>query len=58
MSKKLYRSETDKMVGGIAEYFDIDSTVIRLLFVIIFVYGGSVLYSLACPVALGGVEIK
>ena len=32
MKKKLYRSESDKKIcgvcGGIAEYFDIDSTVI------------------------------
>ena len=34
MEKKLYRSEEDKKLcgvcGGIAAYFDIDSTVIRL----------------------------
>ncbi|WP_430748829.1 PspC domain-containing protein [Clostridium intestinale] len=34
MNKKLYLSETDKKLsgvcGGIAEYFDIDSTLIRL----------------------------
>ena len=33
--KKLYRSDTDKMLcgvcGGIAEYFDVDPTIIRLL---------------------------
>ncbi|MBP1947949.1 phage shock protein C (PspC) family protein [Virgibacillus subterraneus] len=37
MSKKLYRSESDVMIGGIcgglAEYFNIDSTIVRLLFV-------------------------
>ncbi len=36
--KKLYKSDTDKKVfgvcGGIAEYFDIDSTVIRLVWAI------------------------
>ena len=36
--KKLYRSETDRRVagvcGGIAEYFGIDSTLVRLLWVI------------------------
>ncbi|MBQ6907201.1 MAG: PspC domain-containing protein [Clostridia bacterium] len=36
--KKLYRSDTDKKIfgvcGGIAEYFDIDSTVIRLIWAI------------------------
>lgn len=34
MKKKLYRSKTDKKLagvcGGIAEYFDIDATIIRL----------------------------
>ena len=36
--KKLYKSDTDKKIfgvcGGIAEYFDTDSTVIRLIWVI------------------------
>ena len=35
MSKKLYRSKRDVMVcgvcGGIAEYFDIDPTIVRLI---------------------------
>lgn len=35
--KRLYRSETDRKLcgvcGGIAEYFNIDSTVVRLLMV-------------------------
>ena len=34
MKKKLYRSVTDKKIagvcGGIAEYFEVDSTIIRL----------------------------
>jgi phage shock protein PspC (stress-responsive transcriptional regulator) len=36
--KKLYRSNSDRMVagicGGLGEYFDIDSTLVRLIFVI------------------------
>ncbi|MFW6271110.1 MAG: PspC domain-containing protein, partial [Bacillota bacterium] len=40
MNKKLYRSTEDKMLGGvcagIAEYFEIDPTLIRLIFVLIF----------------------
>jgi phage shock protein C len=44
MEKKLYRSETDKMVGGVcggfAQYFDIDPTLLRLLFVIFILWGG------------------
>jgi phage shock protein C len=39
MKKKLYLSDTDKKIGGvcggIAEYFGIDSTIVRLIFVIL-----------------------
>lgn len=39
MKKKLYRSTTDKMLcgvlGGIAEYFDIDSTLVRLIYAVL-----------------------
>jgi len=45
MQKKLYRSKKDKMIagicGGIAEYFDVDSTLIRLLTVIFILLGGA-----------------
>lgn len=45
MGKKLFRSETDKMIGGVcgglAEYFNIDSTIVRLIFALIVVYGGT-----------------
>jgi phage shock protein C len=38
-AKKLYRSLTQKMVagicGGLAEYFDIDVSIIRLIFIAI-----------------------
>jgi phage shock protein C len=41
--KKLYRSNTDKMVagvcGGLGKYFGIDSTVIRLIFALLVVFG-------------------
>lgn len=44
MEKKLYRSRNDKMIsgvcGGLAEYFDIDSTIVRLLAVISIFTGG------------------
>lgn len=48
MVNRLYRSESDKKVagvcGGIAEYFGIDSTIIRLLWLIsIVVYGAGLL---------------
>lgn len=39
MTKKLYRSITDRKLcgicGGLGEYFDIDSTIIRLIWVIL-----------------------
>ncbi len=45
MKKKLFKSATDKKLcgvcGGIAEYFDIDSTVIRLAWVAFTLLGGS-----------------
>lgn len=44
MYKKLYRSNTDKMIGGvsggIAEYFEIDPTIVRILFVLAVFFGG------------------
>ena len=44
MAKKLYRSKKDSIIsgvcGGIAEYFDIDSTLVRLLAVLIVFLGG------------------
>ena len=45
MKKRLYKSSTDKKVcgvcGGIANYFDVDPTVIRLIWVIFTLVGGS-----------------
>lgn len=44
-NKKLYKSSTDKKIdgvcGGIAEYFEIDSTLVRLAWVIFVCMGGS-----------------
>jgi phage shock protein C len=45
MNKKLYRSETDKKIfgvcGGIAEYFDMDSTIVRLICAVLVLFWGS-----------------
>jgi len=45
MKNKLYRSKKDCVIGGvcggIAEYFDVDPTLIRLLAVLVFFLGGS-----------------
>ncbi len=44
MAKRLYRSTTDKKIagvcGGIAEYFDIDPTIVRIIAVILLLPGG------------------
>ncbi|GLB30423.1 PspC domain-containing protein [Lacrimispora amygdalina] len=55
MEKKLYRSDTDKMLcgvcGGIAEYFDVDPTIIRLLWAILACTGsGIVAYIIAAVI--------
>ena len=43
--RKLYRSRNQRMLagvcGGLAEYFNVDATLIRVLFLILAVFGGS-----------------
>ncbi len=43
MKKRLYRSRTDKMIagvcGGLAEYFDTDPVIIRLIFIFLLLFG-------------------
>ena len=45
MNKKLYKSNTNKILegvcGGIAEYFDVDPTIVRLAWVVFCALGGS-----------------
>ena len=54
--KRLFKSTTDKKIcgvcGGIAEYLNIDSTIVRLLWAILFVFFGSgiLLYIIAALV--------
>lgn len=58
MEKKLYLSDTDKKIsgvcGGIAEYFGIDSTLIRLGWVFLLLptafIGGIVMYFIAAAI--------
>lgn len=57
MKKKLYRSESDKKLcgvcGGIAEYFGLDSTIIRLLWIIASLFVGSgILCYLICALIM------
>jgi phage shock protein C len=43
--RKLYRSQTDRKVagvcGGLADYFNVDPTLIRVLFIVLAVCGGA-----------------
>lgn len=45
MNKRLYRSKRDVMIcgvcGGIAEYFDVDPTIVRLIAVVLILGWGS-----------------
>ncbi len=49
-TKKLYKSTTDKKIcgvcGGLAEYLGIDSTIIRLIWLVLILFagGGLILY--------------
>ena len=42
--KKLYRSNSEKIIagvcGGVAKYFDMDPTIVRLIFVALALLGG------------------
>jgi phage shock protein PspC (stress-responsive transcriptional regulator) len=55
--KKLYRSNTDRKLcgvcGGLAEHFDIDPTIIRLIFIFLTLFGGGgVLMYLICALVI------
>jgi len=44
MARKLYRSQTEKMIGGVCgglgELLDVDPTIIRVVFVLLAMLGG------------------
>ena len=46
-TKRLYRSRKDRMIagvcGGLAQYFGIDPTWVRLIFILLLLAGGSAL---------------
>lgn len=57
--KKLYRSNTDVKIagvcGGLAEYFHIDATLIRLLWVLLSFFGaifGGILIYIVCVLVI------
>lgn len=43
-NRKLFRSDSDKMIagvcGGLAKYLNLDSSIVRLIFVLLFFFGG------------------
>jgi len=56
MDKRLYRSKKDRKIcgvcGGIAEYFDVDPTIVRLIWAILTIFSaffpGIILYLICC----------
>lgn len=50
MRRKLYRSRTDKkifgVIGGIANYFDVDATILRVIYVLLS------LFVIGCPIII------
>ena len=62
-NKRLYKSETDKKIagvcGGVAEYFNIDPTIVRLVWAFLAAFGGSglMLYILAALIMPSQSEI-
>ncbi|WP_363317195.1 PspC domain-containing protein, partial [uncultured Porphyromonas sp.] len=57
LEKRLYRSRGDRMLGGvcggIAEYFNMDSSLVRILWVLFTLMGGSgLLIYLICLVVI------
>lgn len=43
-SKRLYRNESEKMIAGVCsglgDYMGLDPTVVRLIFILLFIMGG------------------
>lgn len=64
LEKRLYKSSTDKIIdgvcGGIADYFDMDPSIVRLICVATAFAGGSgvILYIIAAIILPRDVEIK
>lgn len=44
MTKKLFRSRDDRVIagviGGMAEYFNVDASLLRLIFAFVFIFTG------------------
>lgn len=55
--KKLYRSRNDRMIsgvcGGIAEHFNLDSTLVRLLWALLILLAGTgLIVYLVCAIVI------
>lgn len=50
MERKLYRSKTDRkllgVLGGIAKYFNIDATILRIIYVLLSIF------VIGCPIII------
>lgn len=60
MDKKLYRSSSDRVlsgvIGGVAEYLDLSSSLLRILTVVLAIFGNA-LFPLAIIYVLGAIFI-
>ncbi len=62
--KKLYRSESDKKLagvcGGLADYLNVDVTIIRLIWALVAVFGGTglIAYLIAALIIPTESEVK
>ncbi|MBQ6840112.1 MAG: PspC domain-containing protein [Oscillospiraceae bacterium] len=56
MEKKLYRSKTDKKLagvcGGIAKFFGIDPTIIRLIWALAAVFAAGLVVYIVCALVI------
>ena len=56
MDKKLYRSKTNKTIagvcGGLAEYLNIDPTIIRVIWALVALSGAGLLAYLVCALII------
>ena len=56
MEKKLYRSRTNKTIagvcGGLAEYLNIDPTIIRVIWALVALSGAGLLAYLVCALII------
>ncbi|MBQ7817351.1 MAG: PspC domain-containing protein [Oscillospiraceae bacterium] len=56
MEKKLYRSKTDQKIAGVcaglAEYLNIDPTIVRLIWALIAISGAGVLAYIVCALVI------